>query len=164
LNKRPASFIAPLEIIGVNPFVFVPEKILMSIFQQAGKERGPIPIAGTINGTPYRQTLVKFRGAWRLYVNTTMLKDSPKRIGEKVKMTIAHDAVSRAIEPPKAFLDALQENRQAKLIFDGLPMSGRQEIVRYLSRLKTEESLAKNIRRAVLFLLGKERFVGRSKP
>lgn len=38
------------------------------------------------------------------------------------------------------------------------------EIVRYLARLKTEESLEKNIKRAINFLLGNERFVGRYKP
>ena len=40
-------FEAELDIIVGNPFVFVPEVILESIFQDAGKSKGPIPfVAG----------------------------------------------------------------------------------------------------------------------
>jgi hypothetical protein len=38
------------------------------------------------------------------------------------------------------------------------------EIVRYLANLKTEKALDTNIDKAINFLLGKERFVGRDKP
>jgi uncharacterized protein YdeI (YjbR/CyaY-like superfamily) len=58
----------------------------------------------------------------------------------------------------------LTENEQAKTVYDRLSASKKLEIVRYLARLKTEESLEKNIKRAINFLLGNERFVGRDKP
>src|SRR3546814_14403829 len=93
------KFTAKLEIIGINPYVFVPEDILTGIQAQAGKDKGPIPINGTINGKLYRQTLVKYSGAWRLYVNLEMLKNSPKRIGENVTLEIAFDPVDRTITP-----------------------------------------------------------------
>ncbi|MCB0523292.1 MAG: YdeI/OmpD-associated family protein [Saprospiraceae bacterium] len=49
-------------------------------------------------------------------------------------------------------------------IFDALPASRRKEIVRYIANLKTEESVERNVSRAIGFLLGKERFIGRDKP
>ncbi len=55
---------------------------------------------------------------WRLYVNGFMLKNSPKRIGEKI-------------------------------------------VVRYIGSLKTEESVDRNIVRAIRHLNGKEGFAGR---
>ena len=158
------QFSAKIEIIGVNPFVFVPENILQHIFMQAGKNKGFIPIIGTINQQVYKQTLVRYSGHWRLYINTSMLKNSPKRIGEEIMVTIGFDAESRAIATPPKLLQALNENTEAKTVFDNLPASRRLEIVRYLSRLKTEETLNKNINRAIQFLLGKERFIGRDKP
>src|SRR6185312_5800928 len=91
-------FKAEIEIIGVNPFVLVPAKVLRNIFKQAGKEKGAIPIKGTINDKPYIQTLVRFKGEWRLYINTSMLKNSPKRIGEIVVLTIEFDASDRTIK------------------------------------------------------------------
>lgn len=67
------AFKAEIKIIGINPYVLVPGPILQKIFKQAGRDKGPIPIKGTINKKPYRQTLVKYSGAWRLYINTTMI-------------------------------------------------------------------------------------------
>src|SRR5215471_9773532 len=112
------KFKAEIEIIGINPFVFVPDRVLKSIFKQADKDKGPIPIKGTINGNPYKQTLVKYRGAWRLYVNTTMLKNSPKRIGETVIVDVQFDPVSRIIKPHPKLVLAFKENKEAKKIFD----------------------------------------------
>lgn len=154
-------FKARLEKIGVNPFVFVPKRHLLRIFRQAGKDKGPIPIAGVINGKPYRQTLVKYRGEWRLYVNTTMLTKSPEHVGETVSVTITHDPKPRVIKPPMEFLKALKENKNAQAVFERLPASRRNEIVRYLANLKTTASLQNNILRAIGFLTGVERFVGR---
>lgn len=156
------NFKAEINIIGVNPFVFVPENILFEIFKTAKKDKGQIPIKGTINQKPYTQTLVKFSGEWRMYINTTMLKNSPKRIGETIEITIDFDSVSRAIEAPTKFLEALEKNETAKSVFNELSASRKLEIVRYLARLKSEQALEKNISKAINFLLGKERFVGRS--
>ena len=158
------TFNAEIKIIGINPFVFVPVEILAAIFRQAGKQKGKIPICGSINSKPYQQTLVKYSSEWRLYINTTMLKNSPKRIGETIEVTIDHDPSDRTIEPHPKLLTLLQENEQAQAVFDSLRPSLRFEIVRYISRLKTAESVDKNIIRAIDFLLGKGRFVGRDGP
>ncbi len=73
-GNEPYTFSAKIDIIGINPFVFVPGAILDGLFMKANKRKGHIPIRGTINGNAYKQTLVKYSGAWRLYVNTTMLR------------------------------------------------------------------------------------------
>ena len=158
------KFKARVELIGINPFVCVPVKILEEIFRQSGKDKGHIPVRGTVNQRSYKQTLVKYSGDWRLYINTTILKDSPKRIGEVIEVTIRHDPEDRTIQPHPAFVKALKENKEAKKVFDGLPASRKKEIVRYISALKTPESVAKNIQRAIGFLTGDNRFVGRNKP
>jgi uncharacterized protein YdeI (YjbR/CyaY-like superfamily) len=65
---------------------------------------------------------------------------------------------------PSDFAKALKTNQEANLVFEQLTASRKHEIVRYLARLKTKETLDKNIIRAINFLTGKERFVGREKP
>lgn len=157
-------FKVELEIIGINPFVFVPRRVLSGLFTDAGKSKGPIPIRGTVNGRPYQQTLVRYKGHWRLYVNLSMLDDSPRRIGETITVTVGFDPSSRAIAPPPQLVDALNENVEAQRAFESLPASLKKEIVRYISRLKTEESVERNVKRAIGFLLGKERFAGRERP
>ncbi|GHV09459.1 hypothetical protein FACS189485_22100 [Spirochaetia bacterium] len=158
------KFKAFIEIIGINPFVLVPENILGKIFEQSGKNKGPIPIKGAVNNNPYKQTLMKYKGLWRLYINTTMLKDSPKRIGEEIELTIVFDTIERTIIPNKKFIETLEKNIYAKKAFDELSPSRKHEIIRYISSLKTETSIDKNIERAINFLMGKGRFVGRDKP
>ncbi len=139
------TFRAKIEIIGINPFVFLPNNVLNSIFERAGKNKGKIPVNGTVNGKPYKQTLVKYSGEWRLYINTKMLDKSPKRIGETIEVGVKFDPESREIKAPENFINALKENKEAKMIFEGLPASRKSEIVKYLANLKTEEALERNI-------------------
>lgn len=155
------SFSSVLEIIGINPFVFVPDAILQHIFQAAGKTKGPVPVRGTVNGIPYRQTLVKYAGDWRLYINLSMLPNSPKRIGEIIEVTVEFDPDPRRIEPHPKFLAALDENPEARAAFDALPPYRKLEIIRHFTFLKTEATLERNVAKAIDFLTGKGRFVGR---
>ena len=156
-------FQASIEIIGINPYVQVPEVILAEIFKQAGKNKGHIPVAGTINHLPYQQTLLRYDGLWRLYINTVMLKNSPKRIGETIEVTIQFDPADRTIKPHPKLTEALKNNSAAKSEFDKLSPSLQKEIVRYIASLKTEESRDRNIEKAINFLLGKGAFIGREK-
>lgn len=77
---------------------------------------------------------------------------------------IRFDPEKRLIAMHPKFIAALKENEEAKIIFDTLRPSLQLEIIRYLSFLKTEESLERNILKAINFLLGKQRFIGRDKP
>ena len=158
------TFSAIIEIIGINPFVYVPEEILKQIFEKAAKSKGPIPVKGTVNSIPYTQTLMKFKGEWRLYINTKMLKNSPKRIGEQIEISISYDPEKREIPIHPKLSQALAENEAANNVFQNLRPSLQHEIIRYIANLKTEESIDKNIPKAIAFLLGKGKFVGREKP
>lgn len=157
-------FKAKIEIIGVNPFVFIPDGVLENLFKQAQKNKGPIPVNGTINGHPFIQTLVKFQDEWRLYINGPMLKISNTQLGDLIELTLAYDTTDRTIAMHPKLKDALSKNKEASTIFQSLRPSLQKEIVRYISFLKTEESIDKNVTRAIQFLLGKERFIGRDKP
>lgn len=161
MGKNGFSFEAKIEMIGINPFVFLPDEVLQGVFAKAGKDKGPIPVKGYVNGDAFKQTLVKYAGAWRLYINTIMLKDSPKRIGEVIKISINYDPAPRIIEMHPKLASALKKSKTAKKVFDGLPPSTQKEIIRYISYLKSTEAVDRNISRAISFLLGKGDFVGR---
>jgi hypothetical protein len=159
-----ALFKAKLDIIGINPFVFVPEAILLGLFKDAGRDKGHIPVWGLVNGKPYEQTLLRYQGEWRLYINTTMLPNSPKKIGEIVEITIEFDRRDRTLQAHPDLTKALAQNKEAEAVFQGLPPSRQQEIIRYINNLKTPETREKNIKLAIGFLLGKNRFMARDKP
>lgn len=158
------AFATEVRIIGVNPYVLLPEVTLRELFAQAGKEKGPIPVRGTLDGHAFIQTLLRYAGAWRLYLNGPMLKTAKKGVGDRVSVRIAFAPSDRTISMPRALGSALKKNVNARKVFDALAPSRRKEIMRYIAHLKSEESIKKNVARAIGFLEGKERFAGRDKP
>lgn len=162
--NTPISFNAKIEIIGINPFVYLPEEVLQAVLGQAQKDKGKIPVTITIEGHSFLQTLIKYSGHWRLYLNTPMRKAGGKDVGDTSRFTIAFDPKSRELNIHPKLAKALENNTEAKGKFDNLPSSRRLEIVKYISFLKTEESIDRNVTKAINFLLEKERFIGRDKP
>lgn len=156
-------FKAKIDIIGVNPFVLLPARVLKGIFTQAGKDKGPIRVKGTIDGHAFIQTLVKYSGHWRLYINGPMLKVSGKKVGDTTALTIEFDTDEREIPMHPKLQEALKTNKKANEAFYRLSPYRQKEICRYINHLKSENTVIKNIDRTIQHLLGKGRFVGREK-
>ena len=154
-------FTAEIFKIGINPYVIPPAAVLQALFQEAGKEKGPIPVRINLNKTTFHQTLVRYAGEWRLYLNNPMRLKLQKDVGDTIDVSIAFDPVPRTVAMHPKLKLALQKNKQAKSVFDKLVPSYQKEIVRYISHLKTEEAVDTNVAKAIQHLLGKQRFIGR---
>ena len=72
-----------------------------------------------------------------------MLKNSPKRIGEQIAISINYNPEKREIPIHPKLLQALNKNKEANTVFQNLRPSLQHEIIRYISYLKTEESIDK---------------------
>lgn len=155
------SFTAKIFKIGINPCVVVPAAVLKKLFTDAGRSKGPIPVKGRLDGASYIQTIVKYKGKWRLYVNGIMFKDSGLKNGDTARFEIAYDSTSREIAMHPLLAKALKKEKQANEAFGKLSPYRRKEIVRYISHLKSEESIIRNVEKAILHLKGKSRFAGR---
>lgn len=154
-------FTAQLEIIGINPFVFIPDEILNEIFKTSGKNKSPIPVKGVVNGKEFKQNLMRYSGEWRLYINLTMLKDSPKRIGEILEISVEFDDSDRTILMHPDLEKAIKKNPIAAKNFESLIPSMRLEVVRYINNLKTAESIERNIGKIIRYLIGEGDFFGK---
>ncbi len=139
---------------GINPVVDPPDAVLNRVFKQAGKFSGPIPVRGTINGAEFTQTLVRYKGAWRLYINGPMLKDSGTAVGDCVRIEIEFDPEPRDVPVPAKLGEAFRSNPSAKAAFDLLAPSRRKEILRYIGSLKSAEAIEKNVERVLAQLSG----------
>jgi len=164
MAKAIHHFRARIEIIGVNPFVFVPAGILAALQKAAGARRGKIPVRMEIDGHGFVQTLVKWKGAWRLYLNTPMRKAAGKEVGDWAKFGVGFDPKKRTVRMHAKLREALEATPEARAVYESLRPSLQLEIRRYLSFLKTEATVERNVEKAVQFLLGKGRFVGRDSP
>lgn len=161
LNK----FVQKIKIINGNPYVTPPADILESVFSQANKSTSPIPIKGELNGAKYTQTLVRYQGDWRLYLNGVMLRsagidfkdgDIKSVVGKEITITIEFDPSTREISMHPKLKAALDKDPKAKAAFEELAPYRKHEILRYLGFLKTEESIELNIKRILQHLRGEE--------
>ena len=148
------TFIAKIQIIGINPYVLLPAALLKDIMQKAGKDKGAIPVKLRIGGQDFMQNLVKYSGKWRLYLNTPMRKAAQKDVGDKVEISIDFDPKERDTPMHPTLRIAFARNKTAKKAFDALTPSRQKEIKRYINNLKSEESIRKNIERVIARLTG----------
>jgi hypothetical protein len=149
-------FRAVIALLGINPYVSVPAPHLRALLRTAGRSTSPIPISVGINGATFRQNLVKYQGAWRLYLNTPMRKAAQKDVGDRITLLVEFDAEPRVEPMPPALSAALAEHESAKATFDTLPPSRKKEILRYLNQAKTDATLQRNVAKVIRFLLGEE--------
>jgi hypothetical protein len=150
------SYSATIAKIGINPYIHVPEDVLNTLFKQAGKSKGPIPVRGTINGKRFIQTLVKYQGAWRLYINGEMRQAAGVDVGDQAYIKIEFDPVLRIEAMHPKFRDELSKNKMARLAFERLTPSRQKEMLRYLNSMKTETALERNIEKIIQHLLGEK--------
>jgi hypothetical protein len=146
------EFKTEILLIGINPYTLVPEPVLQEIFMQAAKAKSPIPVKGTLNGIPFIQTLVKFRGKWRLYLNNPMRKSVNGMVGDIVKIKLRFDPTPGFIHTHPDLADALAKNQQADSGYQLLSASRKKEINLYLHHLKNNNTLSKNIEKLIRHL------------
>lgn len=154
-------FTAKIEIIGINPFVFLPKPILLTLMEQAQTDRGKIRVILKMEGFEFTQTLVKYQGEWRLYLNIPMRKAAKKEVGDKARFEIKFNPRSAEHPVSPELQEVLAKNKKAKKIFQSLSPSLQNEIMRYIFKVKSEKSKTDNVERVILYLLGKGKFLGR---
>lgn len=131
------SFSKRIRKVGINPYVGVPREVLQGLLRQAGKNKGPVPVHGKLNGKHFRQTVLKSQGTWRLYCNTEMRRNASVDVGDTARVEIEFDPAPRGV-PMHPVLDrALAKNKAAKAAFEKFRPSRQKEILRYLHSLKT---------------------------
>ena len=143
-------FEAKIYKIGINWAVDVPADITA----QLKPEKGYIRIKGQINDFDFIQTLVPVKnGPYRLFVNLMMMKGGKTALGEVASFNIEQNfmRIEKMYEMPKMLEKALNEH-QVLENFNQLSASRIKDILKYLSYVKTEETIKKNIDKVIFQL------------
>lgn len=149
------QFTAKIYKIGINWAVDVPPEISA----QMQTEKGYIRIKGQLNGFDFIQTLVPVKnGPYRLFVNLIMMKGGKTALGEIAAFTIAqnHTIVEQIYPMPEILADELTKH-QLHDQFNLLSAARRKDVFKYLSYLKTEETIKKNIDKLIIQLHNKDK-------
>jgi hypothetical protein len=150
------SFKTKIEIIGINPYMEVPASVLKVLFKEAKKETSPIRVRGTLDGHKFEQTVVKYQGKWRLYLNTPMRDAADLEVGDTATAKIEFNPEPKVEKENKKLLAKLAKNKIAKANFKMLAPYHQAQIHRYLNMLKSEDALTRNIETVMLHLEDKE--------
>jgi hypothetical protein len=168
MTNRTISFRAKIEILGINPFVYVGAKRAEAIHRGWRK---PLPVMVRVNGKPemkpWRINMMPIGGGdFRLYLHGDVRRASKTKVGDSVRIQVQFDAAYRngpLHQIPSWFQVSLEKNAKANKTWNLLIPSRRKEILRYFSRLKSPEARERNLERAMHVLSGHSgRFMARS--
>jgi len=105
-------------------------------------------------------------GSFYLYLHEVVRKASGTKVGDQVRVELWFDQAyiggpSHAL--PSWFSVALEANARARMAWNDLAPSRKKDVLRYFLGLKSPEAKARNLRKIMDALFGKEvRFMGRT--
>jgi len=148
-------FKAEIYKTGINYCVDVP----VNITSELTALKGYIKIKGTVNKYPFKKSLMPVKnGPYRLFVNMPTLKGANTAVGKIADFEIEQDfdVVIKAYPVPALLT---QELRKRDLLedFNKLTESRKKNILKYLSFIKTEATMLRNIGKLISQLEKKEK-------
>jgi hypothetical protein len=132
---------------GGGAFVRIP----FDVEQVFGRKR--VPIIATIDGEPYRGTLVRMGEPFHVLI---VLKEIRQKIGkdfgDEVQVTLQEDTAPRTVEIPPDFQQALEQEPLALEAFRALSFTHQKEHVLAIQEAKQAATRHKRILRAIEML------------
>ena len=160
-------FTAPIEIVGINPYVLVSARRAAKL--KPGW-RKPMPVLVRVNGKPEQSWGINMMpvrdGSFRLYLHETVRRASATRVGDRVRVEVQFNSTYKngpQHAMPGWFRTALKSHPVAARNWERLIPSRKKEILRYFASLKSAEARERNLQKALTVLSGaSERFMARS--
>ena len=151
---KKCRFKAEIYKTGINFCVDVPKNIT----SEMTATKGYISIKGTVNKYQFKKSLVPVKnGLYRLFVNIPTLKGANTAVGRSADFEIEQDfnVVKKVYPVPQTLTEQLKKRKLFE-DFNNLSESRKKDILKYLSFIKTEETLQKNIGKLLSQLENKE--------
>jgi hypothetical protein len=129
-------------------FVLVPEKTASA----AGLVYGA-RVRGTVNGVPYRSSLMKYGGVFHMGVHKATIAEAGVKPGDRVDVEIEVDSEPLPTdEAPADLAKAIAKNKAAKAAWAVLRPSHKREHVKAVLEAKKPETRARRIEKAIEML------------
>jgi hypothetical protein len=110
------------------------------------------PVAGTLNGTPFRGRLSVYGGKTYLGLNKEIRDAAGIDVGDEVEVVLDRDDAPREVEIPNELLVAFERDAAAKVAFDKLAFTHRKEYARWIAEAKKEETRERRVAKALEML------------
>jgi bifunctional DNA-binding transcriptional regulator/antitoxin component of YhaV-PrlF toxin-antitoxin module len=123
--------------------------------REAFGKKGRVAVKCTIDGYPYRGSIVPYGGTYYIGVVKKIRDAIGKTYGDTVNIVMELDEEPRVVEVPEDFARALAGNAAAKKAFEKMSYSHMREYVEWINEAKKEDTRKRRIAKAVEKLLEK---------
>lgn len=125
--------------------------------EEAFGTRARVAIRGTINGFPFRSSLMpRGEGVFYLAINKEMQAGAKVGVGDTVSVVMEPDTVPRTVTVPTYIKKALQAAPVQEKIFSALSYSHKKEYVDWIAQAKQPETRARRIEKMLRVLAQKK--------
>jgi hypothetical protein len=111
--------------------------------------RARVPIRGTINGFPFRSSLMPCGGHHLMPVNKALREGAGVEPGDTVEVVMERDNAERTVEMPRLLKKALTKNKAAKANWEKLAFTHKKEMAIWIDGAKQEETRARRLAKVV---------------
>ncbi|MEN3359954.1 MAG: hypothetical protein V7637_3936 [Mycobacteriales bacterium] len=110
------------------------------------------PVAGTVNGTPYRSRLAVYGGVTYLGLTKQLRAAAGIEDGDTVEVELGRDDGARMVEVPAELAAALAADAAAGDLYEALAFTHRREYATWVGEAKKAETRERRAAKAVEML------------
>jgi bifunctional DNA-binding transcriptional regulator/antitoxin component of YhaV-PrlF toxin-antitoxin module len=118
--------------------------------QELGEARPPV--AGTVNGTPFRSRLAVYGGVTYLGLTKEVRTAAGIEAGDSVDIVLERDDAPRAVELPAELEAALDRDSEVAEAFASLAFTHRREYATWIAEAKKDETRQRRAAKAIEML------------
>ncbi len=107
--------------------------------------RARVPIRGTINGYPFRSSLMPCGGRHMMPVNSTLCRGAGVKAGDHVEVMMERDEEKRTVDAPPLLQKELAKNKAARANWDKLSFTHKKEMAQSILGAKQEETRTRRL-------------------
>ena len=157
MAKQKLRFTAKIEgkeagvVAAITPPVNVPEFF---------GTRARVPVRGTINGYPFRSSLMPCGERRMMPVNKKLCEGAGVRPGDTVDVVMERDEEERTVEAPLALKKELAKNKAAQTNWEKLSFTHKKEMALAIAGAKQEETRARRLGKIMQILKSGAKWTG----
>ncbi|HXM20678.1 MAG TPA: YdeI/OmpD-associated family protein [Terriglobales bacterium] len=122
--------------------------------------RARVPVHGTINGFPFRSSLMPMGGCHGMAVNKTMRDGAGVEAGDMVSIVTKRDEAERIVEVPPLLKKELAKSKTAQANWQKLSFTNQKEIALSIREAKQEETRTRRLAKAMDILKTGKKWTG----
>jgi len=122
--------------------------------------RGQVKVRGTINGFPFRSSLMPMGGCHRMVINKAMREGAGVKGGDTAAFVMERDEDERVVEAPPALKKELAKSREAQAKWEKLSFTHKKEMARAITEAKQEETRARRLAKVMEVLKTEKKWMG----